>query len=678
MPAGDPWGSLPALSFMHPTRCALTALCCVLLGSGLAVERLPLEDFYREPATSGAKLSPDGKRVAFLREFAGRRTLHVADVDSGKLSRLDLGEATLRNNAQKEVLSFDWIGDERLLIMSSVWDSFYGAMAVDWNGANMIPVSGYEDNRVSVNSFKAFYHELVYASLDKDGDILMLDRHEGGVGSVNRPDIMRINTQTGLASLEEKNPGEVANWGLDFNGVARLGILSHGELSGAIFRDGPKDPWRTILPLEKRAGQIQAVGFDRATGRVLVAALTPERRWTVFPMDPATGTLGAPLLTDPEYDVVSNRPGIFDRVALASVGFSRAKQSLIGIRYYAETVRVKWFDHDFAGYQLAIDRAMPDTLNILAGTSRDDKRVLWLCYSDRDPGVYMLLDANKHKITRLGTRMPWVNPAKMAQTLLVKYQARDGLLIHGYLTVPAGYQPKGLPLVMFVHGGPWVRDIWGYEPMVQMLANRGYAVLQVNYRGSPGYGEDLFRSARRQIGRAIQDDIEDGVRWAISAGVADAQHIAIMGGSYGGYSALFGAGRNPELYRCAVSIAGVTDWPAIMDDRRGDSDYKDANRYWKREIGDPANDAAFLAGISPVNFADKITAPVLIIQGKDDRTVPQDQAKRMIAALDKIGRKPTSLFISDLGHSLGDEKQRKQIFEAVDKFLAANLGPGVK
>ncbi|HTL67613.1 MAG TPA: alpha/beta fold hydrolase [Lacunisphaera sp.] len=663
---------------MHPTRCALSALCVLLLGSGLAVERLPLEDFYREASTSGAKLSPDGKRLAFLREYNDHRSLHIADVDGGKLSRLDLGEATIANNATKEVMSFSWIGNERLLVMTTVWDTFYGAMAVDWNGAGMIPVSGYEDNKVQINSFKPLYHELAYAALNKDCDILMLDRHEGGVGNPNRPDIVRVNTQTGLASLEEKNPGEVADWGLDFDGVARLGILSHGEESGAIYRDGPKDPWRTILPLEKRAGQMQAVGFDRSTGRVLVAALTPQRRWTVFPMNPANGELGEPLLSDPEYDVALNRPGLFDRVALAAVWFSRAKQSLAGIRYYAESVRVKWFDREFAGYQAAIDRMMPDTVNLLVGTSQDDKRVLWLCFSDRDPGAYMLLDATKHKITRLASRAPWIKPARMAQTLLVKYTTRDGLLIHGYLTVPVGHEPKNLPLVMYVHGGPWTRDVWGYEPMVQMLANRGYAVLQVNYRGSPGYGEDLFRSARRQIGRAIQDDIEDGVRWAISAGVADAQHIAIMGGSYGGYSALFGAGRNPELYRCAVSIAGVTDWPAIIDDRKGDSAYRDAYKYWKREIGDPANDAAFLAGISPVNFADKITAPVLIIQGKDDRNVPQDQAKRMIAALDKAGRKPTSLFISNLGHSFGNEKQRKQIFEAVDKFLAANLGPGVQ
>ena len=159
--------------------------------------------------------------------------------------------------------------------------------------------------------------------------------------------------------------------------------------------------------------------------------------------------------------------------------------------------------------------------------------------------------------------------------------------------------------------------------------------------------------------------------------MADPKRIAIVGESYGGYSALFALGRNPELYCCGISMAGVTDWPAIYDKRRGDSDYKEANKYWRREIGDPDKDQEALKAISPINFADKITAPVLIIQGKDDHNVPQDQAKSMISALGKAGRPPESLFVSDLGHSYGDAKQRLQIFKAIDAFLAKNLGPGV-
>ena len=337
---------------------------------------------------------------------------------------------------------------------------------------------------------------------------------------------------------------------------------------------------------------------------------------------------------------------------------------------------MKWYDREFAGYQMSADKALPDTVNLLAGMSRDEKRLLWYSSSDQNPGQYFLMDVEKHKLTLLGSRMPWVNPAQMAPMLLVKFAARDGLQIHGYLTVPVGHQPKNLPLVVLVHGGPWVRDVWVYDPLVQLLANRGYAVLQVNYRGSTGYGDDLYRKARRQIGREIQNDIEDGTRWAIDSGVADPKRVAIMGASYGGYSTLFGLGRTPELYRCGISIAGVTDWLAFFQNSDV-AEYRSSQRYWREQLGDPVKDKYDLQDISPVNFADKITAPLLIIQGKEDQRVPPDQAKRMIAALEKAGRKPESMFVPKLAHTFGNEKQRTEIFTAVAAFLEKNLGPGV-
>jgi dipeptidyl aminopeptidase/acylaminoacyl peptidase len=659
----------------------MLGMLALALTAAQAVERLPIEDFSREPTTARAQLSPDGKRLAFIREDLGWPALHITDIDQNRVSRLDLGEATLANDARKKVGSFAWVSDRRLVITTVVWDYMvYGVLATDWDGGRGVPISGYEDNRINISISKQYYGEIIHQFFDQDQTVLMLDRHVGGAGLQNRPDILRVDTMTGLAPVVVKNPGEVVSWGVDANGVARLGILSHDELSGAIYRDNEASPWKTILPLMNRKGQMRAVGIDAASGKPLVGALTPEKRWTIFPLDPATGTMGAPLLADPEYDIVPNRPSPeVDGIALAATIFSPKKGALVGIRYYTDAPRVKWFDRDYATYQAALDRALPDTVNVFVSASLDGKRMLWLAFSDQNPGTYMLLDLEKHKLTPLAPRMGWIKPAQMAPMLSVKYKARDGIVIHGFLTVPVGHQPKDLPLVVMPHGGPWVRDVWGFNSLVQLLANRGYAVLQMNYRGSPGYGEELFEKAHRQIGKAIQDDIEDGTRWAIAAGVADPKHIAIMGASYGGYSALFALGRNPELYRCGISLAGVTDWPAIYDARRDPSpEAKEANRYWRREIGDPDKDQELLKAISPVNFADKITAPVLIIQGKDDHTVPQKQAKLMISALEKAGRTPESLFISDLGHTFGNARQRLQIYKTIDVFLEKSLGPGVQ
>ncbi len=656
------------------TRCLLAVLLSLVV-SAHAIDRLPIEDFSREPSMSRARLSPDGQRVAFLREFRGKATLHIAGIDDNTLTRLDLGEAGLLNGAAKDVQSFTWIGDKRLMVTTSVWDMIYGVIATNWDGGHTVPISGYEDEKISVNESKLFAREIIHTFYDKDGSVLMLDRHEDGPGSSSHPDILKVNSDLGLLKTEVTNPGEVINWGIDFDGIARLGILRHGDLSGAIYRENEKTPWHTILPLKNRSGLLRPLGFNSADGSIFIAGLTPNKRWALFTLNPAAGKMGPPLLSDEQYDIYPDRfvPGM-DGISSAGPVFSGRKQTLVGFRYYTESPRVKWFDREYAGYQISVDRSLPDTVNILLDESSNGNRMLWLGYSDCNPGVYYLFDKQKRSFRPVGARMNWIKPAQMAPMLGIKYTARDGLTIHGYLTVPVGYKPKSLPLVVMPHGGPWVRDIWGFDPLVQLLANRGYAVLQMNYRGSTGYGDELYQEARRQIGRKIQDDIEDATRWAIAAGVADPKRIAIMGGSYGGYSALFALGQNPELYRCGISLAGVTDWQALFEDSDV-AEHKAAKRYWREQIGDPKKED--LRSISPISFPDKIVAPVLIIQGKKDRRVPQDQAKRMIVALTKSGHKPESLLISNLGHTFGDEKQRTEIFQSVTRFLEVNLGPGV-
>lgn len=650
-----------------------------------AIERLPVEDFARDASMGRARLSPDGRRVAFVREWNGRPTLHIADLESKQLSRLDLGEA-VHNQVPKEVAAFDWVGPARLIVTTAIWDQIYGVIATNWDGTKPTPISGWELPRQRLQSVEAgiatltadsFLREIIHVAHDKEQNVLMLDRHERGGGMRNRPDIVRVNTTNGRVSPVLKNPGEVAHYGLDYDGVARFGLLSHGELAGVIYRENEQAAWQTILPLSPRKGQMRPLGFDAAANRLIMADLTPEKRWGLYALDPATRAAGEPLLADAQYDIVPPRflPAI-NGIPLAGPLFSRSRRSLVGIRYYEEAPRVKWLDPDFAKYQAAVDRALPDTVNVLVNESLDGQRLLWLGFSDQDPGVFFLQDLAKKTFVPVGTVRPWIKPAQMAPMLAVKYPARDGLVIHGYLTVPPGHQPKGLPLVVMPHGGPWVRDVWGFNPLVQLLANRGYAVLQMNYRGSTGYGDELYEQARREIGGKIQDDIEDGTRWAIAAGVADPARIAIMGGSYGGYSTLFALGHSPQLYRCGISMAGVTDWIAFLDDS-DIAEYKSASRHWREQLGDPDKDRDRLRTVSPVNFADKITAPVFIIQGRQDQRVPHDQAKRMISALEKTGRKPETLILSGMGHDQGNEKQRTEIYTRVVAFLEKHLGPGV-
>ena len=382
--------------------------------------------------------------------------------------------------------------------------------------------------------------------------------------------------------------------------------------------------------------------------------------------------VGAPL-----YDAVGNGSyNTYAGVDLTRPIFSQQRQALVGLAYVAEFPRVQWLDPEFAKIQAAVDQALKGRVNLLVNLSRDDQRLLFLSFSDRDPGSFHVLDRTAKTFKPLGARMDWLDPETMSPAYAIHYKARDGTRIHGYPTVPVGHEAEGLPLVVMPHGGPWVRDNWGFNPLVQLIASRGYAVLQMNYRGSKGYGSAFEILGKKQIGRGIQDDIEDATRWAIKAKVAHPARIAIVGGSYGGFSALFALGKTPELYRCGISLSGVTDWDAIFNRAEKDIDLRAARQFWIERIGDPDEEPDFLRSISPVRFAQDITAPVLLIQGKDDYNVPPSQAIAMEKALTKAGNPATMLLLKNTGHGLDNESARLEAFESIVSFLEQHLGPG--
>jgi dipeptidyl aminopeptidase/acylaminoacyl peptidase len=260
---------------------------------------------------------------------------------------------------------------------------------------------------------------------------------------------------------------------------------------------------------------------------------------------------------------------------------------VVGIRYISDGPRSLWFDPGYDTLQASLDKVLPDTVNLIISRSRDEKRFLVLGFSDREPGIYYLVDlkGEQPSLTRLSERLAGFPAAAMVPMYPVKYPARDGLMLHGYLTVPPGREMKHLPLVVMVHGGPWSRDTYGFDPQVQFLANRGYAVMQINYRGSTGYGREFYEKGFRAVGTTVQDDIEDATRFAIRKGIADPKRIAIMGGSFGGYSTLMGLIRSPDLYCCGIDIAGVTDWAGII--KHGATLNPDSYAFSVDRIGDP-------------------------------------------------------------------------------------------
>jgi dipeptidyl aminopeptidase/acylaminoacyl peptidase len=651
-----------------------------------AAETIPIEDFARVPEFLHVQLSPDGQFVAFLREKEGKTTLFFRDLQNKQTASIDPGIVPIfgRYNefgASKEVIAFKWISDRRVIFTTTFLDRLIsGVTAVDRDGRRAKAFSGLDASLADdASGGKLSASETIYSFEDADQNILMLDRGTSQGEDRFYPDVVKVCTLNGDYETVVRNPGNVIWWGVDQKGRVRLGLTLADDFKlGFVYREDEQAPWHVLPSLDQSHGEIQMLGFDCWEKTLYVSALSPQGRWAIYPFDPATGALGRVVMGDPHYDV-GQRQGLIpsiDGLALDQPIFSRRKQALVGVYYLTEGPRVRWFDPEFAADQQTIDAALPNTVNLIASRTRDEKRLLVLAFSDQDPGTYYLFDTGDHTLTPIGALMGWIKPGLMASMEPIRYEARDGQLIHGYLTLPPGRPRKNLPLVVMPHGGPAARDVRQFDPLVQMLANRGYAVLQMNYRGSPGYGEEFFLKGRHEIGRGIENDIEDGTRWAINQGLADPRHIAIVGASYGGYSALFELGHKPGLYCCGISIAGVTDWLSLGKGL-GDDEEKYAREYWDQQVGDLKNEQEFLKSISPVNFADKITAPVLIIQGKDDKIVPPSQARAMIDALEASGHPPESLFVSNEGHGFFSNEARIKEFKSIEAFLAKNLGPGV-
>jgi dipeptidyl aminopeptidase/acylaminoacyl peptidase len=317
-----------------------------------------------------------------------------------------------------------------------------------------------------------------------------------------------------------------------------------------------------------------------------------------------------------------------------------------------------------------LERQLPGYEIDLQSANKDENIFVVAAWSDRTQGVRYLYDTASRTLTKLAEIAPWLNEKQLAEMRPISYQARDGLTIHGYLTLPRG-GGKNLPLIVHPHGGPWARDDWGYNAEVQFLVSRGYAVLQMNFRGSTGYGREFWEASFKQWGKKMQDDVSDGAAYAIEQGIADPARVCIYGGSYGGYATLAGLAFTPELYACGVDYVGVSNLFTFM---------KTIPPYWKpmlemfyEMVGNPETDKALLADASPVLHADNIRAPLLIAQGAQDPRVNIEESNQMVAALKEHGIAVEYLVKENEGHGFHNEENRFEFYEAMEKFLEKYL-----
>jgi dienelactone hydrolase len=463
-----------------------------------------------------------------------------------------------------------------------------------------------------------------------------------------------VDLQTGAASVIEKEKEGIWDWYADDKGVVRAGVAYKDRSWKIWYRDQPGEPLRLIK------GKVDA-DDDSAVDKFIFRGeeswvLTNERngRFGLYRFDTKSGAIGSPIFENPNVDVTD-------------VNYDHATGRVKAIAYEDDRKRVQWFDPDARALQDRIDRALPQSANLPVDWSDDNQRVLVYSFSGSDPGRYFLLDRKTSRMSPVVDPYPLIDPALLAEVKAVHYQARDGLLLNAYLTLPRGREAKGLPLIVMPHGGPFERDHWQYDPTVQFLANRGYAVLQPEFRGSTGYGKSFVEKAYGEWGRKMQDDLDDGVDWLARSGEVDPKRVCIVGGSYGGYAAMWGAIRNPEHYRCAASFAGVSDLPSLLLYSRQIFSATRYYREWRTKVVGVGN--ADLKSVSPLGFAAKLKVPLLIGHGEKDERVPVKQSHQMVEALTKAGASVTSIFYRDAGHGFDKSADFADWLARLEAFL---------
>ncbi len=608
------------------------------LNKVMGQKEIPLEDFFKNPEKSSYQISPDGKYFSYLAPYESRMNIFVQKIGSEKAKRLT-GEK------DRDIAGYFWANNKRVLFLKDTGgDENFALYGVDYNGKNLKCLTCFEDVRT----------QIIDALEDiPDEVIIRLNKRDATVF-----DPYRLNIKTGEMTMLAENPGNIQGWMTDHAGKLRVAYAIVDGINTQIqYRETEEDEFKPVLTTNFKE-QVNLNFFTFDNKNIYATSNLGRDKSAAVIFDITNGKELEILYENPVYDV-------------SRMSYSRKYKKLWAAYYTSWKMEREYFDNDF---KQLLERLKKDLgqyeIGITDYTKNEDKFIIRTS-SDRSLGTYYLYDKNTDKIEKIHEISPWINEDDMAVMKPVSYTARDGSVIDGYLTLPKGVEPKNLPVIINPHGGPWHRDSWGFNPEVQFLANRGYAVLQMNFRGSTGYGKKFWESSFKQWGLTMQNDITDGVNWLIEKGIADPDKIAIYGGSYGGYATLQGLVVNPTLYAAGVDYVGVSNLFTFL---------KTIPPYWKplldmmyEMVGDPVTDSIQFAATSPALNAHKIMAPLFVAQGANDPRVNINESDQIVAALKKRGIDVEYMVKDNEGHGFRNEENRFDFYRAMEKFLAKHL-----
>jgi len=599
---------------------------------------IPVEDFFKNPESTGYDLSPDGEHLAFLKPWQNRLNVHVQKIGEEEVTRIT-------SATERDIAGYIWANNERIAyVQDTAGDENFRVYAVDIDGSDSKELTPFEKVRASIID-----------ELENDPEHMLIDMNKRDARVF---DVYRININTGKMEMIAQNPGNITGWMTDHDGNLRIALTTDGVNTSVLYRDSEKDDFQALVTTSFKE-TLNPLFFTFDNKNLYVASNIGRDKEAIYEYDVENKKNIRLLYEHPEVDV-------------NSLMKSDKRKKITGTYYYTEKLHYHFFDEDREQLQAELEKRLPGVEVRVYSMSKDETKVLVRTFSDRSLGAYYYLNRGTNEFMKLVDISPWLNEDELSEMKPISYTSRDGLTIHGYLTLPKGVRAKNLPVVINPHGGPWSRDTWGFIPEVQFLANRGYAVLQMNFRTSTGYGRKFWEAGFKQNGLAIQDDISDGVNWLIDQGIADLERVGIYGGSYGGYCTLAGVAFTPDLYACGVDYVGISSWFTILE---GIPPYWEPMREMFFEmVGHPEKDKELLEKTSPLFHADKIKAPLFVAQGANDPRVNIKESNQIVEALKKRGVEVEYMVKDNEGHGFRNEENRFDFYRAMEKFLAKHLG----
>ncbi len=605
------------------------------------IRKIPLQDFFKLPEKTAFRIAPNGDYISWLAPYENRQNLHVAPVN-------DLQTVTrLTSEIDRGIHTYIWGNADTLVYLK------------DDKGNENFHVFSVNINDPSSCKALTPFPEAKVNIIDRlqhsDTDILI---------SMNQRDpqifdVYRLNIVDGTLELAAENPGNISSWLADHQGKIRVAQVTDGVSTSILYRDDESEPFRTVISTNFKEEIIPTI-FSADNQHVYAISNQGRDKKVLVKIDISKGE---------EVEILYAH----DEVDIYGATYSRKRGELFWLYYVTWKVQNHFFKESDRRHYENMQAAIGEHVEFyLSDWNQDEDLYLLRTLTDKLPGRYYLYDLNTEKTTMLADLKPYIKEEEMASVQPIVYQSRDGeTTIHGYLTLPVNSDGKNLPAVIHPHGGPWVRDIWGFNPVLQFLANRGYAVLQMNYRGSTGYGKKFLEKGYKQWGLAMQDDISDGVKWLIEEGIADPKRVAIYGGSYGGYATLAGLTFTPELYACGIDFVGVSNIFTF---------FQSIPPYWKpflemmyEMVGHPEKDAEQLRATSPVFHVENIKAPLFVAQGAQDPRVKKAESDQIVEALRARGVDVQYMVKENEGHGFHNQENRMDFYQAMETFLEKYL-----